>query len=101
MKDNYRTEYIKFEVADFNLSYHVILGRSALAKFIVVPHYIYLQLKMPGRIGVLTIRGDLNKLYECDQEVIEYTATSCVVEPSAEVLAAVLKLINSEMEISN
>jgi hypothetical protein len=29
--DNYRTEYIKFEVADFVSSYHVILGRLALA----------------------------------------------------------------------
>jgi hypothetical protein len=26
MKDNYRTEYIKFEVADFDSSYHAILG---------------------------------------------------------------------------
>jgi hypothetical protein len=25
-KDNYRTEYIKFEVEDFNLLYHAILG---------------------------------------------------------------------------
>jgi hypothetical protein len=27
MKDNYHTEYLKFEVADFELSYHAILGR--------------------------------------------------------------------------
>jgi hypothetical protein len=26
-KDNYHTEYIKFEVADFDLSYHAILGK--------------------------------------------------------------------------
>jgi hypothetical protein len=38
MKDNYRTEYIKFEVADFDSSYHAILGRPALAKFMVMPH---------------------------------------------------------------
>jgi hypothetical protein len=25
--ENYRTEYIKFEVADFETSYHTILGR--------------------------------------------------------------------------
>jgi hypothetical protein len=53
-KDNYRTEYIKFEVADFTSSYHAILGRPALAKFMAVPHYIYLLLKMPGKIGILT-----------------------------------------------
>ena len=55
--DNYRTELIKFEVADFESSYHAILGRPALAKFMAVPHYVYLLLKIPGKIGVLTFRG--------------------------------------------
>jgi hypothetical protein len=66
MKDNYRTEYIKFEVADFDSSYHAILGRLALAKFMAVPHYVYLLLKMPGKTGILTLRGDLKKSYDCD-----------------------------------
>jgi hypothetical protein len=100
-KDNYCTEYIKFKVADFDLSYHAILGRLALAKFMVMPHYIYLLLKMPSKIGVLTLHGDLKKSYDCDQEVIDYATTSCVPEPSVEVLAAALKLTNVEMEISN
>jgi hypothetical protein len=63
-KDNYRTEYIKFEVADFELSYHAILGRPALAKFIAVPHYVYLLLKMLGKTSVLTFCGDLKKSYD-------------------------------------
>jgi hypothetical protein len=46
--DNYRTEFIKFEVADFESSYHAIFGRPALAKFMAVPHYPYLLLKMSG-----------------------------------------------------
>jgi hypothetical protein len=101
MKDNYRTEYIKFEVADFESSYQAILSRPALAKFMAVPHYVYLLLKMPGNTGVLTFRGDLKKLYDYDQEAIEYSATSHVLEPSAEVFAAAQKLTNSEMEISS
>jgi hypothetical protein len=100
-KDTYRTEYIKFEVADFDSSYHAILGRPALAKFMVVPHYVYLLLKMPGKTGLLTLRGDLKKSYDCDQDVIEYATTSRMPEPSTEVLAATLKLTNTEMEISN
>jgi hypothetical protein len=36
-QDNYRTEYVKFEVADFETSYHAILGRPAIAKFMAVP----------------------------------------------------------------
>jgi hypothetical protein len=31
-RDNYRTEYVKFEVADFETSYHAILGRPAITK---------------------------------------------------------------------
>jgi hypothetical protein len=100
-KDNYRTEYIKFEVVNFDSSYHAILGKPALAKFMAVPHYVYLLLKMPGRKGVLTVRGNLKKSYDCDQEAIEYDTTSHVPEPSAGVLTAALKLTNIEMEISN
>ena len=68
--DNYRTELIKFEVADFESSYHAILGRPALVKFMAVPHYVYLLLKMPGKTGVLTFHGDLQKSFECEKQVI-------------------------------
>jgi hypothetical protein len=87
-KDNYRTEYIKFEMANFESSYHAILGRPTLAKFIAVPHYIYLLLKMLGKTGVLTFRGDLKKSYDYDQEAIEYATTSCGLEPSTKVFTA-------------
>jgi hypothetical protein len=71
MRENYRTEFIKFEVAKFESSYHTILGRPALAKFMAVPYYIYLLLKMPGLSGVLTLRDDLKKSYDCNQEAIQ------------------------------
>jgi hypothetical protein len=61
MKDNYRTEYIKFEVVEFESSYYAILSRPALAKFMAVPHYVYLLLKMPGKTRILTFRGNLKK----------------------------------------
>jgi hypothetical protein len=47
-RENYRTEFIKFEVTNFESSYHAILGGPALAKFMAVPHYVYLLLKMLG-----------------------------------------------------
>jgi hypothetical protein len=56
---------------------------------------------MPGKTGVLTLHSGLKKSYDCDQEAIEYAMTSHVLEPSAEVLTATLKLTNTEMEISN
>ena len=53
--DNYQTEFIKFEVADFESSYHAIFGHRALATFMVVPHYPYLLLKISGPNGVLSL----------------------------------------------
>ena len=38
--DLFRTEYVNFFVADFDTAYHAILGQPALAKFMVVPHYV-------------------------------------------------------------
>jgi hypothetical protein len=92
IKQNYHTEYMKFEVANFESSYHAILGRPALAKFMAVPHYVYLLLKIWGKIGVLTFHGDLKKMYDCDQEAIMYTSTTCVPEPSFEFFAAAQQL---------
>jgi hypothetical protein len=66
-RDNYRTEYIKFEVADFETSYHAILGRPAIAKFMAVAHYTYLVLKMPSPAGVLSLQGDLKISHDCDR----------------------------------
>ena len=43
----FRIEYITFLVADFNTTYHTILGHLALTKFMAIPHYTYLVLKMP------------------------------------------------------
>jgi hypothetical protein len=54
-RENYRTEFIKFEVANFESSYHAILGCPVLDKFMVVPHYVYLLLMMSGQSGVLTL----------------------------------------------
>jgi hypothetical protein len=75
-RENYRTEYIKFDVADFKTSYHAILGRPAIAKFMVVPHYTYLVLKMPSPTGVLSLQGDLKISFDCDTEVVELAATN-------------------------
>src|SRR6185503_15126355 len=91
-EQNFRIEYIKFEVADFESSYHAILGRSALAKFMAVLHYVYLLLKMPGNTGVLSLRGDLLKSFECDNKAIDHAATIRVPSSVSEILAAAKEL---------
>jgi hypothetical protein len=101
IKENYRTEYIKFEVANFESLYHAILGKLSLAKFMVVPHYVYRLLKMPGKTGVLTFRGDLKKSYDYDQEAIEYASITGMPKPSSEVFAAAQQLTQWKMVIPN
>ena len=72
--NNFRTEFIKFEVADFESSYNAIFGRPALAKFMVIPHYSYLLLKMSGPNGVLSFRGDIKCSYDYDTEAVQIVA---------------------------
>jgi hypothetical protein len=50
---NFRREKLEFEVMDWASQYHAILGRLAFAKFMAVPHYAYLALKIPGPKGVI------------------------------------------------
>ena len=64
-KDHFRREAIWFEVVDLESPYHVLLGRPALAKFMAVPHYAYLKMKMPGTKGIITISGDYEKSSAC------------------------------------
>jgi hypothetical protein len=99
MRENYCTEFIKFEVANFKSSYHAILGRPALAKFMAVPHCVYLLLKMPGRSGVLTLRGKLKKSYDCNQEAIQHASTTREPDASGEILTAAQQLSQAGLEI--
>src|SRR5947207_3346869 len=67
-RENFRTENISFEVADFETAYHAIFGRPTLTKFMAVPHYTYMVLKLTGPNGIITMRGDVRRSYSCDQE---------------------------------
>ena len=71
--DHFRTEFINFVVADFDGTYHAILGRPSLTKFMAVPHYSYLVLKMPAEKGVLTVRGNVYTAYSCEEESFKIT----------------------------
>ena len=52
---NYRTETLTFEVVRFHGTYHTILGCPCYPKFMAIPNYTYLKLKMPSPSGVITI----------------------------------------------
>jgi hypothetical protein len=96
-RDNYRIKYI--EVADFETSYHAILGRPAITKFMAVPHYTYLVLKMPSPVGVLSLQGDFKISHDCDTEAMEIASTNQVPNAMMEIYAASKKLAPSELDI--
>jgi hypothetical protein len=66
--DHFCTDYVNFVVADFEGTFHAILGHTAITKFMVVPHYRYLVLKMPTEEGVLTLRGNVFIAYTCEED---------------------------------
>jgi len=59
---------VNFFVADFDTAYHAILGQPALAKFMAVPHYVYLVLKIPMEQGILTLCTNVSTAYDCKRE---------------------------------
>jgi hypothetical protein len=69
---NFRKETLTFEVVGFRGTYHAVLGRPCYAKFMVVPNYTYLKLKMPGPNGTITVGSTYRHAYECDVECVEY-----------------------------
>jgi hypothetical protein len=69
---NFRKETLTFEVIGFRGTYHTVLGRPCYAKFMVVPNYTYLKLKMPSPKGVITVGPTYHHAYECDVECVEY-----------------------------
>jgi hypothetical protein len=65
---NFRKEKIEFEVVDLPSQYHAILGRPAFARFMAVPHYAYLKLRMPANRGSLMISGSFARSENCDKD---------------------------------
>jgi hypothetical protein len=98
-EENICTEYLNFEVANFKSSYHAILGRPMLARFMAIPHYTYLVLKMPAPHGVLTVYGDLLLSFRCDAEAVELAEISATKAASTVLLAEAKQVDQSGLKI--
>jgi hypothetical protein len=70
---NFRMETLTFEVVGFSGTYNAIPGRPAYAKFMAVPNYTYLKLKIPGLKGIITVGPTYQRAYECDAECFQFT----------------------------
>jgi hypothetical protein len=62
---NYRTETLTFEVVDFSGPYQVILGWPCYVKFMAIPSYTYLKLKMPEPTIVITVEAKTQRALDC------------------------------------
>jgi hypothetical protein len=69
---NFRKETLTFEVVGFSGTYHAILRRSACAKFMAVPNYMYLKLKILRLRGIITVGPTYQRAYECDTECFHF-----------------------------
>ena len=43
-------------------------GQPCYAKFLAIPNYTYLKLKMPGPNGIITVGSTFSHAYTCDHE---------------------------------
>jgi hypothetical protein len=65
-------ETLTFEVVGFRGAYHTILGRPCYAKFMAVPNYTYLKMKMSGPRGVITVGSLIEHTFDYDVECVEH-----------------------------
>ena len=75
-----RAEKITFEVVKIKSPYHALFGRPAYAKFMARPCYVYLQLKMPGHKGTITVHGSRKIALECEEGDAAYAESACATE---------------------
>jgi hypothetical protein len=81
-------------VARFDCGYNTIIERPGLAKFMAIPHYPYMILKMPEPQGVITVRADFQGAAECFRGAIQIALTTGP-------LVALPAQVNSRLEEEN
>jgi hypothetical protein len=98
-EENFRTEYLTFEVADFRSSYHAIFRRPMLAKFMAIPHHTYLIMKMPAPNGILSVLGDIMVSYNCGSATVELSKDSAIKAAATVMVAQAAKIDQSTLQV--
>ena len=84
---------------DLEIPYHTLLGRPTLAKFMAVPHYAYLKMKMPSSKGIITTAGDYKKPSEC-AAASSRLAESLVIAEEKKMLDRVVSMAGKQPALS-
>jgi hypothetical protein len=92
---NFRKETLTFEVVGFRGAYHTILGRPCYTKFMAVPNYTYLKMKMPGPKCVITVGSSIEHAFDCDVECVEHAEALALDEA---LVVNLEKLVNEDLD---
>jgi hypothetical protein len=76
-------EVLTFEVVGFHGTYHAILQCPCYEKFMAIPNYTYLKLKMLGPHGVITVGTSFQRTYKCEVECYELATVTIASEELA------------------
>jgi hypothetical protein len=98
-EENFRTEYLMFEVADFCSSYHAIFGQPMLAKFMAIPHQTYLIMKMPAPNEILSVLGDIMVPYNCGSATVELSKDSAIKAATTVMVAQSAKIDQTTLQV--
>jgi hypothetical protein len=98
-KEIFCTEYLTFEVTNFRSSYHAILGRPMLAKFMAIPHHTYLIMKMPAQNRIRSVLGDIMVSYNCESATIELSKDSAIKAAATVMVAQPAKIDQTNLEV--
>jgi hypothetical protein len=92
---NFCKKTLTFEVVGFMGAYHAILGRPCYAKFMAVPNYTYLKMKMPGPNDVITVGSSIAHAFDCGVECVEHAEALALDEA---LVASMEKLVNEDLD---
>jgi hypothetical protein len=98
-EENFRTEYLTFEVADFCSSYHAIFGRPMIAKFMAIPHHTYLIMKMLAPNGILFVLGDIMVSYNCESATVELSKDSTIKATTMVMVTQAAKINQTTLQV--
>jgi len=79
-----RTEAITFDVVDINYPYIAIFGSNTLVKFVAVIHQPYLCMKLPAAEGVITVFGNQEEAWRCEDNASSANKNVHVIETPEE-----------------
>jgi hypothetical protein len=97
--ENFRTEYLTFEVADFRSSYHAIFGRPMLTKFMSILHHTYLIMKMMAPNRILFVLGDIMVSYNCESATIKLSKDSTIKAATTVMVAQAAKIDQTTLQV--